>query len=100
MMLILIKVHTTHEVNSCDFVYMCPNSMFEDGKQDLSYVSNVFESATKHPIYILKSTVLPGTTKTLSNKYPDFKIIFSPEFLTEKNAKRYFNTVELFWERK
>lgn len=75
-------------VNNCDFVFVCvPTPMFEDGSQDLSYVNSVFENATKKPIYILKSTVLPGTTESLSKKYPNFKIIFSPEFLTERTAK-------------
>ena len=61
--------------------------MHEDGSQDLSYVESAFESATDKPLYILKSTVLPGTTENLSRQYPNFKIIFSPEFLTERTAK-------------
>jgi len=75
-------------VHHCDFVFVCvPTPMYEDGSQDLSYVENAFEKATVKPIYILKSTVLPGTTEILSTKYPNFKIIFSPEFLTERTAK-------------
>ena len=75
-------------VHNCDFVFICvPTPMFEDGSQDLSYVLNVFEKATNKPIYILKSTVLPGTTDLLSKKYSNFKIIFSPEFLKERTAK-------------
>ena len=61
--------------------------MFEDGSQDLSYVESTFVEGTSEPVYILKSTVLPGTTETLSKQYPNFKIIFSPEFLTERTAK-------------
>ena len=61
--------------------------MFEDGSQDLSYVESTFKNATQKPVYILKSTVLPGTTESLSNQYPDLKIIFSPEFLTERTSK-------------
>ena len=75
-------------VHNCDFIFVCvPTPMFEDGSQDLSYVESVFEKATNKPIYILKSTVLPGTTESLSKKYSNFKIIFSPEFLTERTAK-------------
>ncbi len=74
-------------VHDCDYVFICvPTPMFKNGSQDLSYVENVFEKANKKPLYILKSTVLPGTTDLLSKKYLNFKIIFSPEFLTEKNA--------------
>ncbi len=75
-------------VHNCDFVFVCvPTPMMEDGSQDLSYVESAFERATNKPIYILKSTVLPGTTDSLSKQYPNFKIIFSPEFLTERTAK-------------
>ena len=75
-------------VHKCDFVFICvPTPMFEDGSQDLSYVESAFEKAVNKPIYILKSTVLPGTTEKLSKKYSNIKIIFSPEFLTERTAK-------------
>ena len=30
---------------------------------------------------------MPGTTEELSKKYSNIKIIFSPEFLTERTAK-------------
>ena len=75
-------------VHNCDYVFVCvPTPMFEDGSQDLSYVESVFEKASDKPIYIIKSTVLPGTTEKLSKQYSNFKIIFSPEFLTERTAK-------------
>ena len=75
-------------VHSCDFVFICvPTPMFQDGSQDLSYVESAFVKATSKPVYILKSTVLPGTTEGLSEKYSNIQIIFSPEFLTERTAK-------------
>ena len=75
-------------VHRCDFVFVCvPTPMYKDGSQDFSYVESAFEKATNRPIYIIKSTVLPGTTELLSEQYPNFKIIFSPEFLTERTAK-------------
>ena len=79
-------LETTH---NCDFVFVCvPTPMLKNGSQDLSYVESVFKKATNKPIYILKSTVLPGTTEKLINKYQNIRIIFSPEFLTEKNSKK------------
>ena len=61
-------------VHQCDFVFVCvPTPMYEDGSQDLSYVESAFEKASDKPIYILKSTVLPGTTESLSEKYPNFE---------------------------
>ena len=75
-------------VHSCDFVFICvPTPMYQDGSQDISYVESTFKKSTSKPVYILKSTVLPGTTEELSKKYSNIKIIFSPEFLTERTAK-------------
>jgi len=80
--------NTKEEIDECDFVFVCvPTPMFEDGSQDLSYVESAFEKATDKPIYILKSTVLPGTTEKISKNHPNIQIIFSPEFLTERTAK-------------
>jgi UDPglucose 6-dehydrogenase len=84
----LRATHTLEEVQECDFVFVAvPTPMREDGSQDLSYIENVFKSATSTPIYIIKSTVLPGTTQTLIEKYPNLSIVFNPEFLTERSAK-------------
>ena len=84
----LKATHTKEEVDECDFIFVCvPTPMYKDGSQDLSYIKNVFESAVEGPIYIIKSTILPGTTKDLSETYPKINIVFSPEFLTERTAK-------------
>ena len=84
----LRSINDLKSIHNCDFIFVCvPTPMFEDGSQDLSYVENTFTNANNNPIYILKSTVLPGTTNNLLNKYPNLKIIFSPEFLTERTAK-------------
>ena len=50
-------------------------------------MEDVFKNAISKPIYIIKSTILPGSTEKLSKKYQDLQIIFSPEFLTERTAK-------------
>ncbi len=84
----LKSTHTKEEVDHCDFIFVCvPTPMYMDGKQDLSYIEKVFEKAVAGPIYIIKSTILPGTTKKLSKKFPNLRITFSPEFLTERTAK-------------
>ena len=84
----LKSVHTIDEVMECDFVFVCvPTPMNEDGSQNKDFIENVFKNSKKGPIYIIKSTILPGTTKTLQSKYPNLDIIFSPEFLTERTSK-------------
>jgi len=84
----LRSTHTKEETHESDFVFVCvPTPMDMSGKQDLSYIERVFEDAKEGPIYIIKSTVLPGTTEMLQRQYPHLNIIFSPEFLTERTAK-------------
>tara|TARA_B110000902_G_scaffold5074_1_gene5966 strand:+ start:284 stop:1114 length:831 start_codon:yes stop_codon:yes gene_type:complete len=84
----LKATHTKEEIDECDFIFVCvPTPMYKDGTQDLSYIEKVFEQAVEGPIYIIKSTVLPGTTGDLMRKYSTIKIVFSPEFLTERTAK-------------
>ena len=84
----LKATHTKEEVDECDFIFVCvPTPMYKDGNQDLSYIEKVFNEASQGPIYIIKSTVLPGTTTKLIKMYPDLEIVFCPEFLTERTAK-------------
>ena len=80
--------NTLEEVNESDYIFVCvPTPMNFEGYQDLSFVNKVFESANSKPIYIIKSTILPGSTELLCKKYSNLKIVFSPEFLTERKAK-------------
>lgn len=84
----LKSTHTKEETHQSDFIFVCvPTPMDMGGKQDLSYIERVFEEAKEGPIYIIKSTVLPGTTEMVQRQYPHLNIIFSPEFLTERTAK-------------
>jgi len=84
----LKSTHSLNEVLDSDFIFVCvPTPMKKDGSQDLSFVESFFKTAKVGPIYIIKSTVIPGTTNLLNEKFKNLKIIFSPEFLTERTAK-------------
>jgi len=84
----LKSTHTLEEVNECDFIFVAvPTPMFKDGTQDISYIVDVFNKSNSEAIYIIKSTVLPGSTEALLKSYPSKRIIFSPEFLTQRTSK-------------
>ena len=84
----LKSTHSLNEVLDSDFIFVCvPTPMKKDGSQDLSFVESFFETAKEGPIYIIKSTIIPGTTNLLNEKFKNLKIVFSPEFLTERKAK-------------
>jgi UDPglucose 6-dehydrogenase len=83
------RTHSLEETLLQEFVFVClPTPMKKNGSQDLSIIENFFANVPGryNPTFILKSTVLPGTTKMLESKY-NLKIVFCPEFLTEKTAK-------------
>ena len=84
----LKSTHSLNEVLDSDFIFVCvPTPMKKDGSQDLSFVESFFKTAKNGPIYIIKSTIIPGTTNLLNEKFKKLKIVFSPEFLTERTAK-------------
>tara|TARA_R100001591_G_scaffold118063_2_gene139298 strand:+ start:2218 stop:3030 length:813 start_codon:yes stop_codon:yes gene_type:complete len=84
----LKATHSLEEVHECDFIFVSvPTPMNKDGSQNLSFIEEVFNHAEEGPIYIIKSTIIPGTTSVLQKKYPDLNIVFSPEFLTQRTAK-------------
>ena len=84
----LKSTHKLEDLFECDYVFVCvPTPMSMDGAQDLKYIYSVFDKLKKGPTYIIKSTILPGTTNKLKSMYPKLDIVFSPEFLTERKAK-------------
>ena len=84
----LKSTHSLNQTHDSDFVFVCvPTPMHPDGNQNLEFIEEVFKYANKKSIYILKSTVLPGTTDQLNKIYSPLKIVFSPEFLTERTSK-------------
>ena len=84
----LKSTHSLDDMFDCDFIFVCvPTPMSKNGDQDLSFIKDVFSKAKTGPIYIIKSTVTPGTTRDLIKEFNELKIIFSPEFLTERTSK-------------
>ena len=37
-------------------------------------------------IILIRSTVIPGTSRNIQKKYPQLRVVFNPEFLTERSA--------------
>jgi UDPglucose 6-dehydrogenase len=71
-------------VNACDLaIVSVPTVQSADGSADLSLVEETFSWLTT-PLVVLKSTVPPGTTARLAQKYKlEEMMIFSPEFIGE-----------------
>ncbi len=76
------------EINQAEIVFICvPTPYLKDGKGfDLSYVEDALNMLESEKVVVIKSTVLPGTTEMLQQKYPQHKVLMNPEFLTEETA--------------
>jgi len=90
-------INTFKEVLECEFIFICvptPMNINNSNKIDLSIVRSVFKRISEHnnknTIFILKSTVTPGTTNKLSAEFSNLNIVFNPEFLTERTARLDF----------
>ena len=71
------------------YVICVPTPSDTEGNCDTSIVKGVLKNlenfVTKETFVIIKSTIVPGTSKQLSELFPTLNVIFCPEFLTEKN---------------
>lgn len=79
-------------VNDSDFIFLSvPTPANLDGSVNLDIVdealSSINDVSEKDNIILLRSTMTPGSTAHFQNKYPQLKLVFNPEFLTERSAK-------------
>lgn len=79
-------------IKTSEFIFIClPTPMKSDESGiDLSIIEDTISQITPitdntDKIIILKSTIIPGTTKKFETKHPKTNFAFNPEFLTEAN---------------
>lgn len=84
------------EVNKADIIFICvPTPRGKYNSCDTSIVDEAIGYVRGYKIVIIKSTVIPGTTDALQIKYSQHKILFCPEFLTEKTAHENFQNPKI-----
>jgi nucleotide sugar dehydrogenase len=80
-------------ISKCDIVFVCVPTPSTKNGIDLSYINNVFEKVsefdTTDKIFVIKSTVIPGTCDMLAEKF-NVNVVMNPEFLTERFARKDF----------
>jgi len=95
------SIHTLEEtLASSNFIFISvptPMQHVTGGKIDLSILDSVFNDIVSlshlsydETIFVIKSTVIPGTTAQYVDRYPNLRIVFNPEFLTERSANLDF----------
>jgi len=79
-------------VNNSDFIFVSVPTPSNHTGIDLSSLVSALESIEQvnrrnDNIILIRSTIIPGTTKKLDEKFKKLNIVFNPEFLTERTAK-------------
>ena len=82
-----------------DFIFLSvPTPSNSDGSINLSYVEDALQEISEinseldmvgspvESLVLIRSTVTPGTTEKLQQKYQNLDLVFNPEFLTERSA--------------
>ena len=90
-----IKLNTKiQEVLDTEICFVCvPTPSRQDGDCNIDIVESVVDSLNSNNysgIVALKSTITPGTTNRLAERYPDLELCFVPEFLRERCATEDF----------
>ena len=87
------STHSLEEtVNDSDFIYLSvPTPANKDGSINLDILEGALDDISeihdgRDNAILIRSTVIPGTTWALQQKYPRLNILFNPEFLTERSA--------------
>lgn len=79
-------VGNKQQISDCDLVFVAvPTPTTPDGF-DYSIVKDAVSLVGDGKIVVIKSTLIPGTTRKIQDLYPNKVVLFSPEFLCEATA--------------
>ena len=86
------STHTLEEtINESDFIFVSvPTPANEDGSINIDVLdkalSDINDVSNRDNCILIRSTIVPGTTRKLQQKYSQLNLLFNPEFLTERSA--------------
>lgn len=79
-------INNKDQIRECDVVFIAVPTPTTKKGFDISIVESTLSLIGKGKIAVIKSTIIPGSTVILQNKYKNIIILHSPEFLSEKTA--------------
>ena len=80
-------------INNSDIIFLSvPTPSNKAGSMNLDIVRQALQdisdvNVVSDNVVLLRSTVIPGTTRKLKLEFDNLNLIFNPEFLTERSAK-------------
>lgn len=78
--------HNKNSIKECDVVFIAVPTPSTPEGFDAKTVEEVIPLVGEGKIAVIKSTVLPGTTRRIQDGHKDKVVLFSPEFLCEATA--------------
>ncbi len=81
-------VQNKDKIKECDIVFVCVPTPTTPKGFDVSIVEGALKHIRKGATVVIKSTILPGTTRKLQKKFPKLILFFSPEFLSVATARQ------------
>lgn len=78
---------TLREVRNYKYIFICLPTPTKTQGCDISLIENLIKRLGDKHIFIIRSTVIPGTAERFMKKY-HCVIVSNPEFLTEKTAEK------------
>ncbi len=79
-------VENREKIQNCDIVFIAVPTPTTPKGFDSSVVAGVLPLVGAGKIAVIKSTLLPGTTRALQADFPDIILLHSPEFLSRATA--------------
>lgn len=80
-------------INNSDFVFISvPTPSDKNGVINLKILDDCLKSITEvieaksSTIFLIRSTIVPGSSRAFQEKYDKLRLVFNPEFLTERSA--------------
>jgi UDPglucose 6-dehydrogenase len=74
-------------IKECDLVFIAVPTPSTPNGFNPSIVEEGLSLVGENKVAVIKSTIVPGTTSKFKVLYPNIKIFYSPEFLSEATAK-------------
>lgn len=75
------------KIKNCDIVFIAVPTPSTPKGFDLSIVKGALSLVGKGKTTVIKSTIVPGSTRQLQKAFPEIIVLFCPEFLSVATAK-------------